>query len=83
MTRINARLDADLAHKLRVLREQTGQSTSEIVKTSIRSYYQAVAAKGMPGAGLAELVGCADGSPDLSTSYKQELGRLLGRKHRA
>jgi len=81
--RINARLDAELARKVQALRKHTGRSTTEIVKASLESYYVAVTRDGKPGALLADLIGCASGPPDLARTYKSELTRSLGRKHRS
>lgn len=71
--RINARLDPELARKVDVLRRRTGQSTTDIIKASLESYYVAVTKEEKPAAGLAELVGCAAGPKTLSMSYKEEL----------
>jgi hypothetical protein len=81
-SRINARLDADLARKVGVLRKRTGQSTTEIVKASLESYYVAMTREESPAALLSEFIGCASGPADLSTSYKQQLTKSLLRKHR-
>lgn len=80
--RINARLGADLARKVQVLRKRTGQSSTEIVKASLESYYAAVTREESPAALLADLVGCASGSEDLSQGYKRELTKSLLRKRR-
>jgi Ribbon-helix-helix protein, copG family len=81
--RINARLDADLARKVRALRDRTGQSTTEIVKTSLESYYRSIVRGVNPAALLSELIGCSSGPPDLSTTYKRRLTESLVRKNRA
>jgi len=80
--RINARLDAGLARKVRDLRKRTGQSTTELVKASLESYYVAVTEKATPSSLLAELIGCAEGPPDLSGTYKDALTQSLRRKTR-
>jgi predicted transcriptional regulator len=80
--RINARLSADLARKVEALRKRTGQSSTEIVKASLESYYAAVTREENPAALLADLIGCANGPADLSLSYKQELTKSLLRKRR-
>jgi hypothetical protein len=81
--RINARLDAGLARKLRAMCKQTGQSTTEIVKASLESYYVAVTRKQNSAMLLCELVGCADGAADLSETYKRELTQSLAKKNRS
>jgi hypothetical protein len=80
--RINARLDRVLARKLRTLCKQTGQSTTEIVKASLESYYLAVTRKQNSAMLLSELVGCADGATDVSETYKRELTHSPARKNR-
>jgi hypothetical protein len=81
--RINARLDPGLARKVRLLKERTGQSTTEIVKASLEAYVSAAESKARPGALFAELIGCATGPADLAENYKQHLTKSLRRKHRA
>ena len=81
--RINARLDADLARKVRALRDRTGQSTTEIVKISIESYYQSMLRGVNPAALLSELIGCSTGQTDLSETYKDRLTESMVRKTRA
>ena len=80
--RINARLDADLARKVQTLRRRTGQSSTEIVKASLESYYAAVMREKNPAMLLADFVGCARGPANLSSSYKSELTKSLRRKSR-
>ena len=80
--RINARLEADLARKVDVMRKRTGQSTTEILKASLESYYVTVT-RGEPAAAkLADFVGCASGPRDLSETYKAELTKSWLRKSR-
>jgi hypothetical protein len=80
--RINARLDADLARKVRALRKRTGRSTTEIVKASLESYYLAVTGQEGPAALLSDLIGCTSGPLDLSETYKRDLTKSLLRKNR-
>lgn len=80
--RINARLDADLARKVRELCHRTGRSTTEIVKESLESYYQTVARSSNPATALASLVGCAAGPTNLSATHKHHLTQSLARKFR-
>lgn len=81
--RINARLDADLARKVRALRDRTGQSTTEVVKTSLESYYQSIIRGVNPAALLCELIGCSTGPTDLAATYKRRLTESMARKTRA
>ena len=78
--RINARLSADLARKVETLRRRTGQSSTEIVKASLESYYAAVTREKNPAVLLADLIGCASGPADLSLNYKRDLTKSLLRK---
>ena len=75
--RINARLDPGLARKVDALRKRTGQSTTDILKASLESYYIAVTRDERPAASLADFVGCGTGAPSLSENYKDELTRSL------
>lgn len=81
--RLNARIDDDLAAKLEHLRRQTKQSVTEIVRASIEMYYERfresgdVAYQVLDRAGF---IGCGEGSPDLSTTYKEEFGESLAHK---
>jgi hypothetical protein len=81
-SRINARLDPGLARRVRLLRERTGQTTTEIVKASLEAYVAAAGGEAGPAALLSDLVGCASGPADLSETYKSHLASALRRKHR-
>ena len=78
--RINARLDPGLARKVDALRKRTGQSTTDILKASLESYYVAVTRDERPEARLADFVGCGTGATSLSENYKNELTRSLEEK---
>ena len=74
--RINARIDEELARKLEELGKLTGKSASAILKLALDAYYARV--RGAPGHAkqalrAADFVGCADGDPELSASYKDAL----------
>lgn len=81
-TRLNARIAAPLARKLAALRRVTRQTTTEVVVTALERYVEAVDRERRPYQVLAEggLIGCAEGPPDLSTRYKEELSRSLASK---
>jgi hypothetical protein len=81
--RINARLEPELARKVEALCKRTGQSTTDIVKASLESYYVKVAGDGSAAARLADFVACATGPKTLSENYKRDLTRSLLRKTRA
>lgn len=83
-SRINARLDEDLARKVSLVQKRTQRSLSLIVQESLARYCDAELGEGGEPLSIlksAGFVGCADGPADLSTGYKQELTRSLGRKH--
>ena len=80
--RINARIDAELARKLEALRKRTGQTSTEIVRASLESYYAAVTRAENPAVLLADLIGCASGPVNLALDYKRALTKSLRRKHR-
>ena len=81
--RINARLDEALARRVGLVSKRTNRSVSQIVKESLTRYCdEELRDGGEPLALLksAGFVGCADGPADLSSDYKKELTRSLGRK---
>lgn len=78
--RINARLDAELARKLAHLQARTGQSTTELIRASIESYFERVTGGAGPSVLLDEFIGCSSGGRDLSTTYKSDLDASLERK---
>lgn len=84
-TRLNARIDAPLAKKVAMLRRATRQSTTEVVRTALEKYYDAVAREASPHEILTQsgFIGCADGPADLSSTYKSELQKSLARKGRS
>jgi hypothetical protein len=82
--RVNARLEPEVAEKLRLLKATTGASTSDVLKRAIDVYYQQRMGPGRsPYTALqaAGLLACADGPADLSRDYKAELAKRLGSKH--
>jgi predicted transcriptional regulator len=82
-SRINARIDDELAARIEALSKRTGKSMSAIVKAALDAYYEQVQASGKnPKAALqaAGFIGCAEGDRDLSTGYKDELARRWSKK---
>ena len=82
--RINARLDDTHAQKLDYLKRATHSTVSDIVKTSLDLYYDQVRGSSSRAAEVLErsgFIGCGASSPDLSTSYKEELAESLAAKH--
>lgn len=81
MTRLNARIDDQLAEKLQHLREVTSMSVTDIVKAALEAYYERFEAERRREARSVfsdvGFVGCASGDVSLSSRYKEELGRSL------
>ena len=74
--RVNARLDEARERKLRAIAKETGQGVSEVVRVAIDVYYERITTSATRSLALLErsgFVGCADGPPDLSETYKEEL----------
>jgi hypothetical protein len=81
--RINARLDQALARKVSLVQKRTHRSLSQVVQESLTRYCdEELSEDGEPFAILKStgFVGCADGPADLSSGYKKDLTRSLGRK---
>lgn len=81
--RINARLPEEVARKVAYLEKRTNKSTTEVVVESIEHYYAAMSEEGGAAAEAlqqAGFVGCATGPANLSSSYKAELSRSIGKK---
>ncbi len=81
--RINARLSPEVARKVAYLEKRTKKSTSEIVVESIEHFYASLnEAAGATAETLEEagFVGCATGPSNLSSTYKSELARSVGKK---
>jgi hypothetical protein len=82
-SRINARLDEALARKVSLVCKRTHRSVSQIVKESLTRFCDEQLCEGGEPLALlksAGFIGCADGPADLSSSYKKDLTRSLGRK---
>ena len=82
--RIEAMLDDEQARKLEYLRTVTGSTLSDVVKTAIEHYHAEVAAAPVRAADAliqTGFIGCSEGDPDLSASYKQHLPDSDGSKH--
>ncbi|HEY4159979.1 MAG TPA: hypothetical protein VGM29_17830 [Polyangiaceae bacterium] len=78
--RLNARIDPELARKVKYLQEQAGQTTTQVVRESIEAHYNRVRAQEAPGALLADFVGSGSGSRELSANYKGLLTESLRKK---
>jgi predicted DNA-binding protein len=80
--RLNARIDAELARKVRYLRNATKKSTTEVVKASIEAYFEKISQQRSAQELLADFVGSASGPIDLASNYKTDLARSLEGKAR-
>lgn len=83
-TRLNARIDAELAAKLDRMQRRTNKSITEIVRESLELYYERFQRdeEGSSSRILqeSEFIGCAEADPELSTTYKVHLHESLSRK---
>jgi predicted DNA-binding protein len=80
--RLSVRIDADLARKVKYLRERTRKTTTQVVAASIDAYFEQASRNVRASDLLADFVGSAEGDPELSSDYKGELRRSLSRKAR-
>jgi hypothetical protein len=81
-TRLSVRIDAELARKVKYLRERTRKTTTEVVSASIDAYFKQESQHVRPADLLRDFVGSGEGDPDLSSDYKAKLGRSLSKKVR-
>lgn len=82
-TRINARLDADLAAAVEHVRRQTGMSLTQIVEAALRAWTtQEALSRPSPERAFeaAGFIGSGKGPVDLARNAKAELTRSLKRK---
>ncbi|MCC6338332.1 MAG: CopG family transcriptional regulator [Myxococcales bacterium] len=82
-TRINARLDDDLAARVEALRRKTGMTITEIVEAALEAWTEQVG-RARPGPAhafqAAGFIGSGRGPRHLARNAKAELTRSLGRK---
>jgi hypothetical protein len=82
-TRINARLDDELAAKIDEIRRRTGMTLTQIVETALKDWSEREG-RGAPGAlsafEAAGFVGSGRGPVDLARNAKAELTRSLKTK---
>jgi hypothetical protein len=83
-SRINARVDDELAQKVEELRRITGKSASAIIKAALEAYFDTVKGSNevRPRSVLeqAGFIACANGEPNLSRDYKRALRDSLSSK---
>jgi predicted transcriptional regulator len=76
-SRLNARVDAELARTVEGLARAMGKSTSAIVKAALEAYIESARVSGEVRPRLAlersGRIGCAKGDADLSQTYKRSL----------
>lgn len=80
--RLNARIDAELARKVKYLRERTRSTTTEIVRASLEAYYEKLSQSGTAADLLGDFVGSGRANAELSTNYKRAFTQSLRRKTR-
>jgi hypothetical protein len=80
-TRLNARVPDEVARKVRYLQARLGCSTTDLVIASLEAYYAQVAREEEPARLLEDLIGCAEGPGDLSSTYKQVFADSLAAKY--
>jgi hypothetical protein len=83
-SQINTVLDAEHIAKLAYIQRETQEDEIETIKQAITFYYQHLQEQKHDPVFLlkqSSFIGCADGDPNLSTSYKQELKKILNKKH--
>jgi hypothetical protein len=79
-TRLSVRIDAELARKVKYLRERTRKTTTEVVAASIDAYFEQASKGARPADLLRDFVGSGEGDADLSSEYKAKLRRSLSKK---
>jgi predicted transcriptional regulator len=80
---LQIRLTPDLAAQLAYIEQHTHQDTETIIQNAIAQQYQQLQANSPNAFQLFEaagLVGCIDGSPDLSTQYQSTITDYLANK---
>ena len=81
--RVNARFDDDLARRLEYLTRTTHMGVSDVIKSSVMFYYDALKGQEAPKlTRLRDWIGkSASGHSDVSVSYKDSLADSLASKH--
>jgi metal-responsive CopG/Arc/MetJ family transcriptional regulator len=83
-SRINARIDDELARKIEELSRATGKSASALIKAALEAYVESARLSGevRPRLALerAGFIACVSGDADLSRSYKDALSESVSSK---
>ena len=84
--RINARLDEQSGEDLLFIKEQTGETVTQIIKALLSAKAEALRIKHRPGSKMQALLhsdfgGCAEGPEYLSVNYKEYFYQGIKKKH--
>ncbi|MDO5623745.1 MAG: hypothetical protein Q4G71_03560 [Pseudomonadota bacterium] len=80
--RVNARFDAEAEQQVTYLAEVTGMGVSEVLRTSVQRYYDAMRAQRSGLKHLSAFVGQGDsGRGDVASTYKKRLTAGWSAKH--
>lgn len=81
--RVNARFEGDAEAQIAYLAQATGMGVSDVLRTSVQHYYDAVRARRVGLKHLSAFVGQGDsGRSDIASTYKTQLAEGWGDKHR-
>lgn len=81
--RVNARFDGDAEAQIAYLAQATGMGVSDVLRTSVQHYYDAVRARRVGLRHLSAFVGQGDsGRSDIASNYKARLAEAWSDKHR-
>jgi len=84
--RINARLDEQSEQDLQFIKQTTGETVTQIIKTLLEERAERLREKNRPGAKLkalldSDFVGCGEGPEDGSINYKKYVADYLDDKY--
>ena len=80
--RVNARFEGDAEAQIAYLAQATGMGVSDVLRTSVQHYYDAVRARRAGLKHLSAFIGQGDsGRGDVAGSYKARLAEGWGAKH--
>jgi len=80
--RVNARFEGEAEQQINYLAEVTGTGVSEVLRASVRHYYDQLRAQRSGLTHFAAFIGCgSSGRSDVAGSYKAHLAESWGAKH--
>ena len=80
--RVNARFEGDAEEQIAYLAEATGMGVSDVLRTSVQHYYDAVRAQRSGLKHLSAFIGQGDsGRGDIASNYKARLADAWSAKH--